>query len=78
MHPLVGRDLLRRRQLDHVHRRRVAAFPAGPAFRRGLKLPDRRIDAMWKWSVEGIEGHAKSGKAENHAKKKWLISQIIM
>ena len=43
MHPLVRRNLLRRGQLDHVHRRSVAALPAGPAFQRGLELPDRRI-----------------------------------
>ena len=43
MHTLVRRDLLRRGQLDHVHRRRVAAFPARSAFQRRLKFPDRRV-----------------------------------
>jgi hypothetical protein len=36
MHPLVRRDLLRRCQLDHVHRRRVAALPAKPDRRSGI------------------------------------------
>ena len=31
------RDLARFRQLDHVHGRRVAAFPARSALQRGLK-----------------------------------------
>ena len=25
------------------------------------------IDSMWKWSVDGIEGYTKSGKAPSHA-----------
>jgi hypothetical protein len=25
------------------------------------------IDSLWKWSVDGIEGHTKSGKAPSHA-----------
>ena len=36
MHPIVRCDLLRRRQLDHVHRRRVATLPPRSAFQRGL------------------------------------------
>jgi hypothetical protein len=43
MHPKIGRDLARLGQLDHVHRRRVAAFLARPAFQRRLKFPDWRI-----------------------------------
>jgi hypothetical protein len=43
MHPLVRRDLPRLGQLDHVHRRRIAALSARPAFQRGLELPNRRI-----------------------------------
>ena len=43
MHPDVGRDLARCGQLDHVHRRRVAAFLARSTFQRRFQLPDRRI-----------------------------------
>jgi hypothetical protein len=25
------------------------------------------LDTVWKWSVPGLVGHTKSGKAENHA-----------
>jgi hypothetical protein len=25
------------------------------------------IDSLWKWSVDGIEGYTKSGKAPSHA-----------
>ena len=25
------------------------------------------IDSQWKWSVDGIEGYTKSGKAPSHA-----------
>jgi hypothetical protein len=25
------------------------------------------IDSLWKWSVDGIEGFTKSGKAPSHA-----------
>jgi hypothetical protein len=32
MHPLVRRDFARFRQLDHAHRRCVAALSTGPAF----------------------------------------------
>ena len=43
MQPLIRRDLARIRQLDHVHRRRVAAPPAASAFERRLELPDRCV-----------------------------------
>jgi Domain of unknown function (DUF4145) len=49
--PLVRRDLARLGQLNHVHRRRVAIFPAGPTFQRGLELPQRRIPR----TTDGIE-----------------------
>jgi hypothetical protein len=50
----IRRDLARLCRLDHVHRRRVAAFPARSAFQRRLKFPDRRIAR----SADGIEGQA--------------------
>src|ERR1700754_1556423 len=54
VHPLVWRDLLRRCELDHVHRRGVTPLSAGPAFQRGLKLPDRRVPRP----ADGIERQA--------------------
>ena len=43
MYPQIRRDLARLGQLDHVHRRRIAAPPARPALQRGLELPERRV-----------------------------------
>jgi hypothetical protein len=57
MHPF-GRDLLCRRELYHVHRRRVAALPARSALQRGLKFPDRRIPRP----ADGIERQAHPGR----------------
>src|ERR1700736_6793169 len=59
MHPLIRRDLPRLRQLDHMHRRRVAALPAGSAFQRRFQLPDRRIPRP----ADGIERKARAGLA---------------
>jgi hypothetical protein len=59
MHPNIRRDLARLRQLDHVHRRRVAAFAAGAAFQRRFQLPDRRILRP----ADGIERQARAGLA---------------
>jgi hypothetical protein len=41
VHPLVGRDLPRLRQLDHMHGRRVTTLPARTTFERSLQLPER-------------------------------------
>jgi hypothetical protein len=43
MHPDVRRDLPLLRQLNHVHRRGIAALLARPVFQRRLKFPDRRV-----------------------------------
>src|ERR1700687_1289316 len=59
MHPEIRRDLARLRQLDHVHRRRVAALAAGSAFQRRFQLPDRRIPRP----ADGIERKARAGLA---------------
>jgi hypothetical protein len=39
MHLFVQRDLSLLRELDHMHRRGIAALPVGPAFQRRLQLP---------------------------------------
>src|SRR5437016_3089683 len=59
MHPEIGRDLARFRQLDHVHRRRVAAVAARPAFQRRFEFPDRRLARP----ADGIERQARAGLA---------------
>jgi len=59
MHPEIGRDLPRLRQLDHVHRRRVAAFSAGAAFQRRFEFPDRGIARP----ADGVERQARAGLA---------------
>ncbi len=57
MHPEVRRDLARLGQLDHAHRRRVAAFSARSAFQRRFKLPDRRVVRP----ADGIKRNAGAG-----------------
>ena len=72
MHPAIRQDLARLGQLDHVHRRRVAALPARSAFQRRLKLPDRhfprggcRRAASWRGSYSGcIRPQASQGPVE--------------
>src|SRR5882757_5154002 len=58
-YPLVWRDLLRRRQLDHVHRGRVAALLARSTFQRGLELPYRRVPGP----ADGVERQTRPGLA---------------
>jgi hypothetical protein len=55
--PKVRRDLAGLGQLDHVHRRRVTALPALPAFQRGFKFPDRRLPR----AADGVERKASAG-----------------
>src|SRR5258705_6870649 len=59
MHPEIRRDLPRLGQLDHVHRRHVAALAAGPAFQRRFEFPDRRIAG----TADGVERKARAGLA---------------
>ena len=35
------------------------------------------IDTLWKWSVDGIEGYTKSGKAPSHAAGVKLAERAI-
>ena len=58
MHPLVRRDLLRGRQFDHVHGRRVAAFLARAAF----YLPDWRVPRPTDGKAAGWAHPHRSGK----------------
>ena len=57
MHPLVGRDLALRRQLDHMHRWFVAARAAGSAAERTFKFPDWRLAR----APDGIKRDAGAG-----------------
>ena len=59
MHPNVRRDLALLRQLDHVHRWRLLAFLARPAFQCGFQFPDWGITR----SADGIERDAGAGLA---------------
>jgi hypothetical protein len=56
MYPLVGRDLPRLGQLDHVDRRSVATLPTGPTFERRFQLPQRRV----AWPADGIQRQARA------------------
>src|SRR5712675_2990031 len=59
MHPEIRRDLARPGQLDHVHRRLVAALAARAAFQRRLQFPDRRIARP----ADRVERQARAGLA---------------
>src|SRR5947209_15174943 len=59
MHPLVRRDLPPLRQLDHVHRRRIAALAAVAAFQRRFQFPQRRVAR----AADGVERQACAGLA---------------
>jgi len=55
VHPGVRRELLRFRQLDHVHRGRMASLAARAAFQRGLELPERSVAG----AADGIQRQAR-------------------
>jgi hypothetical protein len=62
MYPFVGCDLPLLGQLDHMHRWRVAALPAGSAFQRRFQFPQRRIS----WAPDARVLHRLHSTSSQH------------